>query len=456
MRTMCENISVPTQGFGSGENRMVELQRTLMSSLLAWKQSRNRKPLLLRGARQTGKTWIMNEFARQNYAKMARIDFMANERSHAFFDNDFDINRILQALAIETGVDITPRDTLVVFDEIQECPRALESLKYWQENAPSYHVAATGSYMGMAIHQQVSYPVGKVDSLVLHPLTFFEFLTGMGQTSLSKLIESGNLDAIDPAFYGKLEALLKEYMFVGGMPGVVADYVEHHDVKEARRIQHGILSDYDADFSKHAPARLLERLRLTWASLPAQLAKENRKFVYGVVRPGARARDFEECLQWLCDYGIARRVPCLSSIRLPLAGYASESIFKMFALDTGLLAAMSDLDAEVLISGSELFKEFKGALTEQYVAQELVAQELNPYYWASPRGSAEVDFVVSLGGHPMPIEVKSGTNTRSKSLRVACDKFHLAHAVRASLKGYSVEDWVTNIPLWAIGSVSRL
>ena len=435
---------------------MVELQRKLMGSLLEWRQSRNRKPLLLRGARQTGKTWIMNEFARRNYAKMARIDFMSNERAHAFFDHDFDIDRILRSLVIETGVDIAPQDTLIVFDEVQECPRALESLKYWQENAPEYHVAATGSYMGMAMHRQVSYPVGKVDSLVLHPLSFLEFLRGMDQAALANLIESGDLDALDPAFFGKLEALLKEYMFVGGMPGVVADYVQHHDVREVRRIQRGILSDYDADFSKHAPPRLLERLRLTWASLPAQLAKENRKFVYGVVRQGARARDIEECLQWLCDYGIARRVPCLSAIRLPLAGYASESIFKMFAVDTGLLAAMANADAEVLISGSELFTEYKGALTEQYVLQELVSQGLDPFYWASPRGMAEVDFVVSLSGHPLPIEVKSAMNVHSKSLRVAYDKFHLHRAVRTSLRGYKVEDWVTNVPLWAVGSLRRV
>jgi predicted AAA+ superfamily ATPase len=429
------------------------MKRTLMQQLVAWKSSRNRKPLLISGARQTGKSWLMNEFGSQYYERVARIDFTDNERMRALFDGDFDINRLVTGISIETGVAISAHNTLIILDEIQEAPRAITALKYFYEKNPEYHVVAAGSLLGIASHQDLSFPVGKVDSLTLYPLNFFEFLQAKGQDVLADLLATARLDAVAPVFSDKLAGYLKEYLFVGGMPEVVADYVEHGDMVEVRRLQTNILNDYDRDFSKHAPLRILERLRTVWAAIPSQLAKENRRFVYGAVRQGARARDLEECIRWLVDYGVASKVPRVAAISMPPASYEDVGSFKLFTLDTGLLGALAGLDASSIIDGSAIFREFKGSITEQYVQQQLVSIGLQPFYWSAEASDAEVDFVVAVDAQVLPVEVKAEENHKAKSLRVACDKFKLQRAVRTSLSGYRDEGWLVNVPLWAIGAL---
>ncbi|PKU89499.1 ATPase [Bifidobacterium pseudolongum subsp. globosum] len=425
------------------------LTRTITQDLDRWYRSSNRKPLLLRGARQTGKTWIVNAFGASHFDHVARIDFMRDVDARALFDGNLTTDTLLRSIEIYTGVPVRAESTLIFLDEIQECPRAITALKYFCEDAPDYHVVATGSYMGISRHEDASFPVGKVDMLTLHPLTFAEFLANAGQSALADLIREGDIASIPAAFSPRLADLLKTYMMVGGMPEVVLAHLNGASAHETRAQQLAILDSYDLDFSKHAPTRLLERIRLVWRSLPAQLAKENRRFVYGVVRPGARARDFEESLMWLEDYGIITRVPCVSALRAPLSSYADPAVFKLFVSDIGLLGALADLDPAVVLNGSAIFTEFKGALTEQLVCQQLVAQQYAPYYWANPQGQAEVDFALEQYGTIYPIEVKAAVNLRAKSLHVACDRFRLDHAFRMAMTDYRDEGWITNFPLWA-------
>lgn len=433
---------------------MVEkLQRTLMHNLEAWKQRPDRKPLLLRGARQTGKTWIVNEFGNREYSNILRIDFMRNTEVHSLFEGNLDPHIILSNIALYTGVDITPGKTLIFFDEIQECPRALTSLKYFCEETPEQHIIATGSYMGISKHPNASFPVGKVNMLTLRPLTFFEYLNNAGQASLASIIHEGKIEQINALFGNRLQEMLKQYMFVGGMPAAVAAHLNSASATAVRNIQREILDAYDLDFSKHAPARLVDRIRMVWHTLPAQLSKENRKFVYGVVRPGARARDFEESIMWLRDYGIIHQIYCTSALREPLDSYIDTSTFKMFASDIGLLGALANLAPAVITEQNRIFTEFKGALTEQYVCQQLTADEFSPTYWSNPKGRAEVDFSISHNGAVYPIEVKAEQNLHAKSLRFAYDHFDLSHAIRTSLAQYRDESWVANIPLWAVNGL---
>ena len=430
------------------------MERERMRDLVAWKSSRNRKPLLLRGARQTGKTWLLGEFGSKEFSNVAHVDLFESVRARNIFEGDFDIGRIISGLSIESDQDIRPGSTLVILDEVQESPRALASLKYFQQNAPEYAVAAAGSYLGIAKHEGESFPVGKVDTLTLGPLSFLEFLDACGQGRLAEAIRSKGPRGVDSVFSDKLVRYLAEYLFVGGMPEVVADFSQTGDFAEARRLQRNILSDYDNDFSKHAPPRILERMRLVWASLPSQLAKENRRFVYGALRRGARARDFEESIQWLVDYGAVAKVPRVSALRYPLAGYQDGSAFKLFCVDTGLLGALAGLDAKVLLDGSAVFTEFKGALTEQYVCQQLLAQGRMPFYWSAEKGDAEVDFAFDGSMAPMPVEVKAAENLKAKSLKVAREKFSLKRCVRTSMSNYRDEGVLVNVPLWAVGNLA--
>ena len=426
-----------------------------MDDLVTWKDRRRRKPLVLKGARQTGKTWLLKEFGAGHFANIAYVDLLASERARAVFDGDFDVRRIVSALQVETGVSITPGNTLIVLDEVQEAPRALTSLKYFYQDAPEYHVATAGSYLGIAKHEGESYPVGKVNTLDLHPLTFLEFLDALNEGHAAQALRVQGARGIDPALAPKMEGLLKDYLCVGGMPEAVRDFGETRDYRAAREIQMGILEHYDADFSKHMPARLLERTRMVWSGLASQLAKENKKFVYGAVRPGGRARDFEESIQWLTDYGVAVRVPRVGAIRVPLAGYADASAFKLYSVDVGLLGALAHLPVEAVLEGTSLFTEFKGSLAEQYVCQQLVAQGCAPYYWSSDTGRAELDFAVENGGSALGIEVKAAENLQAKSLKVARDKFDLKLCVRTSLAGYRGEGWLVNVPLWAISVLAK-
>lgn len=430
------------------------MERTLKRNLETWKTRPRRKPLLLKGARQTGKTWLLKEFGRDSFESVAYVDLLASSRARAVFDGDFDTRRIISALAAETGVRITPGKTLIVLDEIQEAPRALTSLKYFCQDAPDYYVAAAGSYLGIAKHAGVSFPVGKINMLHLEPLSFLEYLDAMQESVVAQALREYGAVGIDPALKGKMETLLKEYCFVGGMPEAVATYADERDFASVREVHEEILEAYDLDFSRHAPARILERMRLVWEGLPAQLSKENKKFVYGAVRPGARSRDFEEAIQWLVDYGAIRRVYRSSALRVPLTANRDEGAFKLFCVDVGMLAALAHVPSTTLLEGSKLFSEFKGALTEQYVCQQLESQALSPTYWSSDTGRAEIDFAIELGDMPVPIEVKAAENLQAKSLKVARERFGLERCVRTSLSGYRDEGWLANVPLWAIGALS--
>lgn len=432
------------------------MRRNLMSALVAWKTKPNRKPLLLQGARQTGKTWLMDEFARQEFPDAVKIDFMLDKSARSLFERDLDPKRIIRQIELRTGRVINPGKTLLIFDEIQEAPLGLTSLKYFCEQARSYHIIAAGSYMGIAVRREgESFPVGKVDMMKLRPLCFEEFLRAISGDPLADAYATADMATLDDVS-DILERRLKEYLVVGGMPEAADLFRQSGNFAEARRLQLGILESYDADFAKHAPARILERMRLVWRSLPSQLARDNKKFVYGAVRPGARARDFEECLQWLVDYGAVCKVPRVSALRLPLAGYEDTAGFKLFCTDVGLLGALASLNPSAVLDGPRLFTEFKGALTEQYVAQELFNHDFAPVYWSADKGDAETDFAIAAGNRIIPVEVKAGENLKSKSLKVVCEKFGLERATRTSLSPYRDEGWLVNIPLWAAGQIGKL
>lgn len=427
-----------------------------MAQLVAWKDDADRKPLLLRGARQTGKTWIMEKFASETFDDYVKIDFMFDETMQGLFERDLDPKRVVREISLRTGHTVVPGKTLLIFDEIQEAPRALSALKYFCERAREYHVIAAGSYMGISLRREnESFPVGKVNQLTLRPMGFAEYLRATAGDPIADAVERADMDLL-AGFEDMLKERLKEYLVVGGMPEVVRSFSEQRDLNKVRAIQLAMLQDYDADFSKHAPARILERMRLVWRSLPGQLAKENKKFVYGAVREGARARDFEECLQWLADYGAVTKVPRVSALHRPFAGYEDLSSFKLFALDVGLLGALAHLEPSCVLDDDRLFVEFKGAITEQYVLQELLLQNMSPVYWSSKSGNAETDFAVELGSAAVPIEVKAGENLQAKSLKVARDKFSLERCVRTSLSPYRDEGWLVNVPLWAVGQLDKL
>lgn len=432
------------------------MDRILMDNLIAWKDRPNRKPLLLQGARQTGKTWLVEEFGRRCFGDVVKIDLMMSADYRGLFDGNLDPARIVSQIELRTGRAIDPQRTLLFFDEIQEAPRGITALKYFCEQARDYHVIATGSYMGVSVGRSgESFPVGKVDELTLRPMCFEEFLRAVAGGPVADALAAADMNALE-SVSDLLAKRLKQYVVIGGMPEVVASFAESGDFEEARRLQQSILMAYDADFSKHAPARILERMRLVWNSLPGQLAKENRRFVYGAVREGGRARDFEESLQWLSDYGVATKISRVDALRIPLSSYEDLSSFKLFGLDVGLLACQTGLDVRAVLDGNALFTEFKGALTEQFVCQELVMAGFKPVYWSAGSGKAETDFSIELDGAVIPIEVKAGENLKSKSLKVACEKFGLSRAVRSSLSGYRNERWLVNIPLWAIGCLRKL
>lgn len=432
------------------------MQRLLMNKLTAWKKSPNRKPLLLRGARQTGKTWLMEAFAVQEYRDFVKIDFMLDVAAREMFAQDLDPQRIIKQIELRQGKTINPKETLIIFDEIQEAPRGLTSLKYFCERAREYHIIAAGSYMGMALRREgESFPVGKVDQATLYPLCFSEFVRAVAGDPLANSLENGCMQELS-AVSDVLEGLLRQYFVVGGMPEIVSSFQQNADMLEARRLQLALIDSYDSDFAKHAPGRILERMRLVFKSLPRHLSHENKKFVYGAVRPGARARDFEECLQWLLDYGAVHKVMRTSALRVPLQSYEDMSVFKLFGIDIGLLGAMAGLNPAAVLDNVQIFSEFKGALAEQYVNQELVCMGYTPLYWSSEKGTAETDFCVEFDASVLPIEVKAGENLRSKSLRVACEKFNLNRALRTSLSAYRDEGWLVNIPLWAFSQFPNL
>ncbi len=432
------------------------MKRSAMQYLKKWKAKENRKPLVIRGARQVGKTWLMKEFGKKEYQQTAYVNFEGNKRLKSLFTGDFDIRRIITALQIETGIPIHAENTLIIFDEIQEAEGALTSLKYFQENAPQYHIIAAGSLLGVALHQKTSFPVGKVEFLELYPLSYFEFLSALGEQPLLDLLNSNDWPLIK-SFKEKYIYYLRQYYFIGGMPEAVLSFKNHNDFQEVRAIQKQILSAYEQDFSKHAPYSIVPRIRMLWNTIPAQLAKENKKFIYKVVKPGARAKDYELVLSWLIDCGLAYKVTRSSKPGIPLKAYEDNQAFKLFVVDVGLLAAMGDIDAKTLLEGNRIFEEFKGALTEQYVLQQLkTIPGLAIYYWSAERSSAEIDFLVQYAGAVVPIEVKAEENLQAKSLKAFCQKYSPSQAIRTSMSDYRQESWLTNIPLYAIGNITSI
>lgn len=426
------------------------MYRTAMDALLQWKEKINRKPLIIMGARQVGKTWLMKEFGKTHYEKTAYISFYNNKRMDDVFQADFDIKRILMNLNIESGVTITPGDTLIILDEIHDSPKVLESLKYFCEEAPQYHVVAAGSLLGVTIHEGVSYPVGKVDLLDLYPLNFREFLYAMDEQSLADALATRDYALIDN-FSEKYLFWLKNYYYVGGMPAVVDEFRQNRDYAEVRQIQNDIVRQYEGDFGKHVDARTLPRIRLVWDSVPLQLAKENKKFFFGQIKKGARSSEYEIAIQWLVDCGLIYKVNRVNEPNMPLKAYKSMNAYKLFVLDVGLLGAMSELEAESILEGNDIFIEFKGALTEQYVLQQLISDtRYNPYYFGTEKATFEQDFLIQKGKDIVPIEVKAGENIRSQSLKAYCDKYKPNKAVRFSTLKYMDQGWMENIPLYAV------
>jgi predicted AAA+ superfamily ATPase len=424
--------------------------RNAMSELMQWKESKFRKPLIIRGARQVGKTWLMKEFGRINFNEVAYINFENNERMVRLFQNDYDIARIILGLQIETGMHIS-KNTLIIFDEVQEVPLALTALKYFFENAPEFFILAAGSALGVALHEGFSFPDGKVDFLDLYPLTFQEFLGATGNHHFLDIIKSRELKLMG-TFSTKLMELLKQYYFVGGMPEAVLAYSDGGDLDQVRSVHHRLLVAYELDFSKHVPNKVLPRLRQVWKSIPVQLAKENKKFIYGLVKEGARAREYEMALECLLDMGLAHKVYRITQPGIPLSAYQDQNAFKLYMLDVGLLSTISNLDARSLLEGNLIFEEFKGALTEQYVFQEITTGHLKDlFYWSADKGIAEVDFVCQNNNRIIPIEVKAGENLRSKSLKSYYERFQPEKSVRTSMADFREEGWLINIPLYAIG-----
>ena len=426
------------------------MQRFAMDDLLKWKEKASRKPLVIMGARQVGKTWLMKEFGKKYYEKTAYISFYNNRRMKDVFDVDFDIERIIMNLNIESGVTITPGNTLIILDEIQNVPKVLESLKYFCEEAPEYHVVAAGSLLGVAIHEGISYPVGKVDMLDLYPLNFREFLCAMGEEALSDALNTKDYPLID-IFSGKYLFWLKNYYYTGGMPAVVEAFRVEKDYAEVRRIQSEIVRQYEGDFGKHIDAKTLPRIRMVWDSIPMQLAKENKKFFFGQIKKGARSTDFEIAIQWLLDCGLVYKVNRVNELHMPLKAYMNMSAYKLFMLDVGLLGALSELPVETILEGNDIFIGFKGALTEQYVLQQLISDtDYTPYYYGTDKATFEQDFLIQKERNIVPIEVKAETNIHSQRLKAYCDKFHPEEAVRFSTLKYKKQEWMVNIPLYAV------
>ncbi len=432
------------------------MYRIAMEKLMKWKESKRRKPLIIEGARQVGKTWLMKEFGRQAYADTVYINFDANSRMAELFASDLDTDRLITGLELYAGRKIDPDNFLLIFDEVQEVPRALASLKYFYENAPQYHIVCAGSLLGIAMHQGTSFPVGKVDFLKLYPLSFKEFLMAVGKERFAKLLDGQDFQMITGFKQTYIDAL-KHYYFIGGMPEAVQSFAENKDFNEVREIQKRILAAYEQDFSKHAPIEIVPKIRMVWNSILSQLAKENKKFIYGLVREGARAKEYETAIMWLSDCGLIHKISRINAAGIPLRTYEDLRAFKLFMVDVGLLGCMAGLRQRTLLDGSEFFTEFKGALTEQYVCQQLkTIEDLEIYYYTNDRGSCEIDFVVGTGERVVPVEVKAEINLKAKSLKTYREKFSPEISVRTSMADYKKEEGLVNLPLYAIDRIAEI
>ena len=429
------------------------MKRDLYKSLVSWKNAPNRKPLILQGARQVGKTWLMKEFGKNEFEHVVYLNFEGSERLKSLFVPDFDVKRILSIIEIEVNHKIQRDKTLLIFDEIQEAEKGLTALKYFCEQSPEHYIVAAGSLLGVSLQKNTSFPVGKVDFLRMYPISFLEFLENVGQSLLKEHLEAQNWPVIE-VFHDKLVALLRLYYFIGGMPEAVNSYIQQGDLREVRAIQEKILLGYENDFAKYAPIEIVPKIRLVWHTLISQLARENRKFMYGQIKKGAREKDFETAIQWLTDAGMVLKVSLVGKPTLPLNAYADMDVFKLFLLDTGLLNALAKIDPKILLEKNNILTEFKGALTEHFVAQQLkINHEL--YYWTATNATAEIDFLIQSQNGIIPIEVKAEENLKSKSLKVFVEKYMPVTAIRASMSPFRVQDWMTNVPLYGVSTIGE-
>jgi hypothetical protein len=427
------------------------MNRLLIQGMVAWKNSKNRKPLIIQGARQVGKTWLMKEFGKREFEQVVYLNFESSSRLSQLFTIDFNIERIITIIEIETNQKIIPKTTLLIFDEIQEVEKGLTALKYFQEQAPQYYIVAAGSLLGISLQKNNSFPVGKVDFMKLYPMSFMEFLENNGEQRLVEQVKNKNWDVIS-SFHEKLVDQLRLYYFIGGMPEVVATYLENKDLEIVRTLQQKIIMGYENDFAKYAPNEIVPKIKLVWNTLISQLAKENRKFIYGQIKKGARAKDFEMAINWLVDAGLVLKVNRIEKPTVPLNAYADFDSFKLFLVDIGLLNAIGNLDKKILLEKNSILTEYKGALTEQFVCQQLKINA-DIYYWVAPNATAEIDFLFQKQNEIVPIEVKAEENLKSKSLKVFVDKFENKNAIRTSMSKFRTENWLTNIPLYAIDAI---
>ena len=434
------------------------MQRSALTSLAQWKNQKNHKPLIIEGARQVGKTWLMKEFGRIYYKQTIYLHFDNNPELKSVFESDYKIPRIIEAIEILFGKKIMAENTLIIFDEIQECPKALTALKYFNEEAPQYDILAAGSLLGLIHHEGTGFPVGKVSFLKLYPLNFIEFSTALGKESLINLIYKQDFQLIK-TLKNEFEKLLKMYCYIGGMPEVVKNFVENNDYKKVRAIQKSILKSYENDFSKHIPANTVEKIRMLWHSIPSQLAKENKKFIYSAIKTGARAKEYEIAINWLKDAGLIYQVNRIKKTDLPLIAYQDLNAFKLFIHDVGLLSALTDLNVKTILQRTAIFEEFKGAITEQYVLQQLVCSdsEFPICYWSNDSSRSEVDFVIQIAGLVIPLEVKADKNLKAKSINNFIKDYKSVKAVRTSLADFKInENNLCDIPLYAIGNIEQI
>ncbi|MDE6002212.1 MAG: ATP-binding protein [Prevotella sp.] len=424
------------------------MERYLYKDLKRWSASKERRPLVLFGARQVGKTWLLKEFGSREYKNTAFVSFDRDDAANQLMTTEKAADKLLRGLSAITGIDITPHDTLVILDEIQDCPVALTRLKAFAEDAPEYHIVACGSLLGIALHEGISYPVGKVDELYLYPMTFGEFLLANGKDKMQELLAESNW-AVLSAISSEYIDLLRQYYYVGGMPAAVRAYAEGKGINAVRTEQKQILNDYDRDFSKHAPKRVVPRIRMVWQNIVSQLTKENKKFVFGAMKKGARAAEFEEAIQWLTDAGIVYKVNRVNAVQMPLKFYGDRDAFKLFIMDVGLMGAMADVPASQIMVGENIFKEYKGAFTEVYVESQLATTGIPVYYHSVERSRIELDFVIQLSDNVYPVEVKAEENVKAKSMKVFIESNPALKGIRLSMKNYENQSWIENIPLYA-------
>lgn len=430
------------------------MKRYAIKQLIKWKNNAHKKPLIIEGARQVGKTWLMKEFGKTQYKQVVYINFENDLKMRNLFDMDIVPKRIIQDIGLNANLTINPKDTLIIFDEIQECPRALTSLKYFNEDAPEYSIIAAGSMLGVTLHKGTSFPVGKVEFMTLYPMSFTEFIEAIGEERFIPFMEKSDFKTLS-IFKDEIIRLLKHYFYIGGMPEVVQDFVINKDFIRVRDIQNKILKSYEMDFSKHIHSNLVEKIKLLWNSVPAQLSKENKKFIYGAVKKGARAKDFELAIAWLRDCGLIYQVHRLTKPEYPLKFYEDFSAFKIFILDIGLFCNLSSVASSLLIENN-IFDEFKGALSEQYVLQQLKIKRKSIFYWSTDTSRSEIDFMIQYEDNAVPIEVKSTINLQAKSLKFFREKFKPKISVRTSLSDYKKTDDLYDIPLYMIEFLDKI